>query len=215
MHARGEYMGVKPGGLEKPPVPATPNSTPAIVTWPGFQMRADGSSRVFLQTTTAVTVTPSQKGNILTLDLGGARVNAETNQFALYTKFFNTPVVRAQVKGGQRGVLEIELRAQVQPIISTEQAKSGFHFIYIDFPAGDYLGKTAAVAAAPGAATAPRAASSAVPPTPAHLDDAPPAPPEPGAARVSGSASADGELPPGMGAPKAKASGKAKAGIKL
>lgn len=196
-HPRGVYMGVTPGGPEKPPVPATPNSTPAIVTWPGFQMRADGSSRVFVQTTTPVTVTPSQKGNLLTIDLGGARVNAETNAFALYTRFFNTPVVRAQIKGvGKKSVLEIELRASVQPIISSEQAKSGFFFIYVDFPAGDYLPKGGAPVPAPPGTPAPAGKRAGEPEAPAHLDEAPPAPPEPPA-------------------PKAKASGQFKAGIKL
>lgn len=210
VHPPGTYEGVQPGGNQAPPVPATPNTSPALITWPGFQMRPDGSSRVFIQSTSPITHSLSQKGNLLLIDLGPARVSGETNQFALYTRFFNTPVVRAQVKPGPRVVLEIELRAAVQPSISTEQAASGFHFLYVDFPAGQYLTK-GPVAAASGPLPAAQPASAA-PAAPSVLDDAPPAPPEPsGGASARGSF--DAELPPGQAAPKAK--GKASAGFKL
>lgn len=202
----GSYEGVKPGGNQPPPVPAVPNATPTQITWPGFQMRPDGSSRVFVQSTSPLTHSISQQGNMLLLDLGEAKVSGETNQFALYTRFFNTPVVRAQLKPGKRVVLEIELRAAVQPSISTEKAPSGFHFLYIDFPAGQYM--TATLAKLP-AGEAPAAAA---PSAPTHLDDAPPAPPEPKAkakAKAKANASVDAELPPGQ------AKGKAKAGFKL
>jgi hypothetical protein len=204
----GSYEGVKPGGSEPPPVPgATPNTTPAQITWPGFQMRPDGSSRVFIQSTSPLTHAISQQGKLLFIDLGEAKVSGETNQFALYTRFFNTPVVRAQLKPGKRVVLELELRATVQPSISSERAPSGFHFLYIDFPPGQYLGAVANTSAAGDVAPAGPAAPAA----PTHLDDAPPAPPEPGKASVKVDTSMDGELPPGQG----KAKGKAKAGFKL
>ena len=39
-------------GEEPPPIPGTkPGSTPPAITWPGFQMQPDGSSRVFVQMT--------------------------------------------------------------------------------------------------------------------------------------------------------------------
>jgi len=85
----GSYEGVKPGGSEAPPVKATPNATPTQITWPGFQMRADGGSRVFIQSTAALTTSVSQKGNLLLIDLGPAKVSGETNQFALYTRFLS------------------------------------------------------------------------------------------------------------------------------
>jgi hypothetical protein len=203
----GSYEGVKPGGSEPPPVAATPNSTPTQITWPGFQMRPDGSSRVFVQSTSPLTHAISQQGKLLFIDLGEAKVSGETNQFALYTRFFNTPVVRAQLKPGKRAVLEIELRATVQPSISTERAPSGFHFLYIDFPPGQYM--VATPNKSPVGDVAPAAPPAASAPT--HLDDAPPAPPEPGKASVKVDTSMDAELPPGQG----KAKTKAKAGFKL
>jgi hypothetical protein len=198
----GSYEGVKPGGNEPPPVRATPNSSTTLITWPGFQMRPDGGSRVFIQSTAPLSHSVSQKGNLLLIDLGSAKVSGETNQFALYTRFFNTPVVRAQLKPGARATLEIELRASVQPSISSEQAASGFHFLYIDFPAGQYLAK-GPVAAAPAPTAAP--APAAGPGAPAHLDDGPPAPPEPASGGVKANASIDTETPPGQVKTKAKA----------
>lgn len=193
----GSYEGVKPGGSEAPPVPATPNSTPAQITFPGFQMRPDGSSRVFIQSTAPLAHSMTQQGKLLLIDLGDAKVSGETNQFALYTRFFNTPVVRAQLKPGRTVVLELELRATVTPNVSTERAASGFHFLYIDFPPGQYL--TAAPSKSPAGDVAPPAAAAA-PAAPTVLDDAPPAPPEPG-----GGVKANASVKSGDGKAKAKA----------
>jgi hypothetical protein len=202
----GSYEGVKPGGNQPPPVKATPNTTPTQITWPGFQMRPDGGSRVFIQSTSPLSTAVSQKGKMLFIDLGAAKVSGETNQFALYTRFFNTPVVRAQLKSGARAILEIELRSAVQPNISTEQAASGFHFLYIDFPAGNYLAKgTAAPAAAPAVTPVAAPGPAPGPAAPAHLDDGPPAPPEPSSGGVKANASIDTETPPGQAKTKAKA----------
>jgi hypothetical protein len=185
-------------------------------------MRPDGGSRVFVQLTTPVTTAVQTHGNVLSVDLGGARVGGATNRFPLYTRYFNTPVVRAQlVQKDGRTRLELELRTQVSPQLSSESAKSGFYFLYVDFPPGNYL--------IPSAQTAPSKPSAPGQPAP------PPAPPEPEAPRhldelpkkAKGSAqldtSMDGELPPGMGATRSGASGgaqggtktKAKAGFKL
>lgn len=197
----GSYEGVKPGGNQPPPVAATPNSGANLITWPGFQMRPDGSSRVFVQSTSALTPAVSQQGKLLKIDLGEAKVSGETNQFALYTRFFNTPVVRAQLlKTGARVVLEIELRASVAPSLSSERAASGFHFLYVDFAAGQYLAQGASAAPVP-AGTAPAPGPTA----PSHLDDAPPAPPEPASSGVKANASIDAETPPGQGKVKANA----------
>ena len=125
----GSYEGVKPGGNEPPPLKATPNSSTTLITWPGFQMRPDGGSRVFIQSTAALSHSISQKGNLLLIDLGSAKVSGETNQFALYTRFFNTPVVRAQLKPGARAVLEIELRAAARERRARGGCRRRLHFL--------------------------------------------------------------------------------------
>lgn len=146
-------------------------------------------------------------GNQLQIELGDARI-VGPNRLPLYTQFFNSPVTRIEIKRAkQRRTLEISLRAPVQPSISSEQAASGYHFLYLDFPAGDYLPKPAPVA---------------------HREAPPPPPKIEGAGleegqiegaangRAQGSArsrakldsSMDRELPPGMAKPKAKATTK-------
>jgi hypothetical protein len=212
-HPSGVYTGVKPGGNEAPAVPVKAGATPATVTWPGFQMQPDGSSRVFLQTSVAVASAGSlQKGSFV-VELGDAPIAGDTNRFPLLTQHFNTPVTRVELKRAKgRTTLVLTLRADVQPQVSTEQAKSGFFFLYVDFPAGNYLGIT------PSGPPAPRptdgTALDSAPPAPSHIEGDASAS---GGASAQGSASVDSELPPGVAAPKAKAkakaSGKAKVGF--
>ncbi|MFI5309225.1 MAG: AMIN domain-containing protein, partial [Polyangiales bacterium] len=204
-HARGSYAGVKPGG-DAPPgnTVAKPGDKPAEITWPGFQMMPDGSSRVFLQTTVPLDTQASMLPNKVVIDLGNVRI-VGTNRFALYTKFFNTPVTRVEIKQAhKRTTLELALRAPAQPRISTERAKSGYFFVYVDFPPGDYLPKgTAPEARLPPPAPGGEPPSSLPPP--------PPAPPR--RASASADTSMDAELPPGVAKPKAKAKSSTKGSI--
>jgi len=223
-HPAGVYMGVKPGGNEAPAFPIKAGTTPAAVTWPGFAMHDDGTSRVFIQTTAPVPTTPSTVDHSFVLDLGDARIVGETNRFPLITKFFNTPVTRVELKrANSRTTLVISLRADVQPSVSTERAQSGFNFVYVDFPAGNYLTEQPQGLAAPSPpAPTDGAALDAAEQSPTHLDgqigaSGKVATPKP-AAKAQVSTAMDGELPPGMAKPKAKpgkasASGKAKIGL--
>jgi hypothetical protein len=148
---------------------------------------------------------------LLVVDLGDAGVAGPNNRRPLYTSYFNTPVTRVEIKRAKKRItLELTLRVAVQPRISSEQAKSGFYFVYIDFPPGTYV-----------AAPAPPAPNAPPPPpvTDAVRLDSPPSPDAPSALDENGGASAstamDGELPPGMAKPKAGAKAKTKAGFKL
>ena len=120
--------------------------------------------------------------------------------------------------------LVISLRADVQPAVSTERAQSGFNFVYIDFPAGNYLTEQPQGIAAPTPAKqTDGAALDAAEQNPSHLDGqvggsgASAAPKS--AVQARASTAMDAELPPGMGKPKAKpkakasVSGKAKLGL--
>jgi hypothetical protein len=217
-HPRGTYMGVKPGGNEAPGLNVKPGQTPATVTWPGFQMQADGSSRVFLQTTVPVDPNVTAGGNRVVVDLGDAQiVGPRANRLPFYTQYFNTPVTSVELvrerkgKGkSKRTLLVIKLRADVQPRVSSEVAPSGFNFVYFDFPAGQYL------------ANAPPSMAAGAPPPQADasvLNQPPPAPSDPpthldgeintqGAVSTPSSAASarmNAELPPGMGKTKSKA----------
>ncbi len=196
---RGAYTGVKPGGAEKPAVAATAGTVPTSITWPGFQMRLDGTSRVFVQTTASVAVGTEVSADKVVVDFGNANIVGATNRFPLITKYFNTPVTKVELKREQGSTrMVLHLRVAATPQVSSEPAPSGFFFVYVDFPAGDF--KPAGMSAiAPAPKEAPKAEGAppkaeAEPPAPEFLD------------------SMDDELPPGMG--KLKAKGKAKGSIK-
>ena len=213
-HAAGVYTGVKPGGNEAPAVPVKAGVTPATVTWPGFQMRPDGSSRVFLQTSVSVTTAGSLHQRFFIVELGDAPIAGDTNRYPLLTQHFTTPVTRVELKrANRRTTLILTLRADVQPQVSSEQAQSGFFFLYVDFPPGNYT----AVNPDPSASAArptDGAALDMAPPAPSTAPS-PPSPPAPEAsaganASAQVSAGTDSELPPGIAKPKAKARAKAK-----
>ena len=217
MHPRGSYAGVKPGGEETPAVRAKAGTTPTAITWPGFQMQPDGSSRVFVQTTSQVDVSAALVDGKVVVDFGNVAVPSQNNRRPLVTKYFNTPVTLVEVKRAKkRTTLVLTMRAPVEPRLSHERAESGFHFVYIDFPAGSYLPVAAPPPASspvpppdPPAAATPQPAATRE--APGHLDGNASARGA-GRAAVGGRASAslDAELPPGMGKPKASARGEAK-----
>jgi hypothetical protein len=206
---RGGYAGVRAGGDQTPAIAAKPGTTPAVITWPGFQMQPDGGSRVFLQSTSPINAQAAMANDrLLIVDLGDAGVAGPNNRRPLYTSFFNTPVTRVEIKRTKKRItLELTLRAPVQPRISSEQAKSGYYFVYIDFPPGTYV-----AAAAPPAPSAP-------PPPPVSgaidLDHPSSVPDENGGVSARASTAMDGELPPGVAKPKAKTRAKTNAGFKL
>lgn len=198
-HDLGEYAGVKPGGEQLPAIPATPGARPAAITWPGFQMRPDGSSRVFLQTTVPLTTQTENTGDQVIVELGAAQIAGQTNALPLDTRFFNTPVTKIHLKRVKGRVqLVLTMRAPATPTVTSERAASGFHFLYIDFPAGSYTATPLGPDAPPAPDEPPAAKPKAQPKkasqrnAPSHLDDL------------------DNELPPGMG--KVKKPKKAKAG---
>jgi hypothetical protein len=204
----GTYAGVVPGTGSRPPVPAAPNDARPTITWPGFQMRPDGSSRVFVQSTQPLTSQASASAGKFSVVLPGAKVAGGTNRLPLETRYFNTPVTRVNISVGRDNVtLTLDLRAEVSPLISSERGPAGYYFVYIDLPKGQYL-RDAPAPSAPGVPGAP--------PAPEH-PRAPAAQSAKSAASASSSADATLEAGASGEAGKAKASGKAsgKAGIKL
>lgn len=142
-HATGSYAGVVPGAASKAPpaAKAAKASNGPTITWPGFQMRPDGSSRVFIQSTAPLEpkVLTTAEGKF-DVQLPCARVAAKTNRLPLDTRFFNTPVTKVSVSASPGGaVVQLDLRASIAPSVSTESAPSGYFFTYIELPKGDYL----------------------------------------------------------------------------
>jgi hypothetical protein len=140
-HPLGSYAGVVPGAAIAPAVQAPPHAeTKPLITWPGFQMRQDGTSRVFIQSTAALTPQPSAAASKFSVYLPGAKVAGNTNRLPLETRFFNTPVSRVNIAVQREGVtLVLDMRADVSPIVSSERGPTGYYFLYIDLPKGQYV----------------------------------------------------------------------------
>jgi hypothetical protein len=123
---------------------------------PGFEILADGSSRLFVELTKPVTYeTKTAKGTV-TYVLKGARVSRRNNTNALVTVHFNTPVTSARlVPHGHDLWFVVALRAPVQPSVSMDAGKDGGAVMHIELPKGQYL---------PEETSAPPASSASAPP---------------------------------------------------
>jgi hypothetical protein len=130
-----------------------------VATLPGFEMEADGSSRLFVQLTQSVAIEERVAKGQITYVLKGAHVAVHNNQNPLETVHFNTPVVRARlVPSGGDLLFVIELRAQAAPVWKLVAAKDGSSILNVDFPKGAWLG-----APAPSAPPAPSASAASRP----------------------------------------------------
>jgi hypothetical protein len=134
------YHGVTPGsGNPLPRVDELKNKEGTWVTWPGFVIRSDGGSRVFLQTTVSVEYRLTEKNNRISLELKDAHIFLSNNRNPLVTTHFNTPLMRAYLKE-QKEVTELvlDLKLKQSPIITQTVDKDGYHYMFIDFPPGQY-----------------------------------------------------------------------------
>jgi hypothetical protein len=207
-HASGTYMGVVPGAATPPPAAVRAGKGPATITWPGFQMRADGSSRVFVQSSAQIEPELKSADGKILVHLPGARIAAETNRLPLETRFFNTPVAKVSLTVDRTGAtLVMDMRAAVTPQITSERASNGYYFTFIDLPKGEYVaapgakppvGPSMAPALGDEKVKAPAAGEAKAPAPEASID---------ADAAVSGKTSAQST--------SVKASGQARAGIKL
>ena len=144
----GDYAGVKPGSNNPPPRVARINKARSkntgrratLLTWPGFEQRGSNGSRFFLQVSSLIVTEQSTGENRFELILRNASTHVRNTRRWLETRYFNTPVTRARVeRRGRRDLAVVfHLRANVTPQVSTGPGAGGFHFIFIDFPAGDY-----------------------------------------------------------------------------
>lgn len=133
------YQGVVPGEGQTP-AHARPRGSAQLLTWPGFQMRPDGASRFFLQLSKAAETSSRQSPGRFEVTVSGAKVRERNNLRPLETRYFNTPVRRAQVER-RKGSLAfvIELRADVTPTVHSETGADGLHYLFVEFPPGEYL----------------------------------------------------------------------------
>lgn len=140
-HPVGQYAGVVPGEARQPShVAARTGAPPVLLTWPGFQGRQDGASRIFIQTSAPVQYEARAEPGRYVILFHGLRVPVRNNGRTLETRFFNSPVTRARIERRRRDVaLVLELRADITPTVSVEAGASGYQFLFVTFSAGNYL----------------------------------------------------------------------------
>ncbi|MBI2892399.1 MAG: hypothetical protein HYY06_02530 [Deltaproteobacteria bacterium] len=134
------YQGVTPGTPNPPPrIRVGRSRRRPVVTWPGFQVSAQGS-RIFVQTSQPVAIQGIAGPSRLVYRLAGFVISTRNNRNPLVTAHFNTPVTSAYLRRRGRDVeLVIELRAQVEPMISNSPGENGLQFVFFEFPSGDWL----------------------------------------------------------------------------
>ncbi|MFK8000960.1 MAG: hypothetical protein AB8H86_15300 [Polyangiales bacterium] len=136
----GEYAGVRPGANNTPPrAQAARNARNTVVTWPGFEPR--GGGRFFVQTTGNIITEVNQSEGRVEVVLKNARTHLRNTRRWLETRFFNTPVRRARIERRGRNdlVFVFAMRQSSTPTVTTGTGENGFQFLYVDFPAGDYI----------------------------------------------------------------------------
>jgi len=130
-------------------VPGTGNTLPRVeeiktkagnwITWPGFLMRPDGGSRIFIQTTKALDYKRDAKKKRITLRFENTNVYLSNNRNPLVTIHFNTPVKRAYLQRRMKTAeLIVELKVDSEATITQFADGDGYHYLFVDFPAGQY-----------------------------------------------------------------------------
>jgi hypothetical protein len=131
---------------------ASTDARAGVSMW-GFEPLADGSTRLFVELTRPVTYETKAARGSITYVLKGARVMRRNNTNPIVTALFNTPVTSARlVPHGHDLWFVIDLRADVQPVVSMDAGKDGAAVMKIALPKGAYL---------PAGASAPHASSAA------------------------------------------------------
>ena len=114
--------------------------TGPVATLPGFAMRPDGTSVVFVSLTSAPQVEEHLGKGFVTYVLKDTEVDRSNNKNPLETAFYDTPVLRAQLRTAKKdpdAELAIELRADVKPTFKVV-TEAGQARLEILFPAGKY-----------------------------------------------------------------------------
>ncbi len=137
--ARGGRLQVRSGrpATHHPTVPA--HSGP-VATLPGFEMLAEGGSRLFVELSQTVPVEERRAHGTLTYVLHGAHVTVHNNTNPLVTVHFNTPVASARlVPSGHDLLFVVTLRANATPTWKVNPGKEGSSVLTVDFPKGSFL----------------------------------------------------------------------------
>ncbi|MCK9459353.1 MAG: hypothetical protein M0R80_06910, partial [Proteobacteria bacterium] len=134
------YHGTVPGlGNQLPRVEEVKGKPGNWITWPGFLMRPDGGSRLFLQTTKELAFEKITKKNRVQLQFKETRVHLDNNRNPLVTVNFNTPLRTAYLKRHAKRVdLVMELKTPAEIVVTQHVDPDGYCYLFVDFPPGQY-----------------------------------------------------------------------------
>lgn len=148
----------KPTATSKGPSRSTYRQRGPVVSMPGFELSAEGGSRLFVHLTQNVPVEERKARGSITYVLKGASPRVRNNTNALVTVHFNTPVASARlVPHGRDLHFVVDLRAAATPSWKITESPDKAATLSIDFPKGDFVvggGESPAEASAPAAADA-------------------------------------------------------------
>jgi hypothetical protein len=120
--------------------PVVPAAAGPVATLPGFEMLAEGGSRLFVELSQTVQVDERKARGSLTYVLHGAHVTVHNNTNPLVTVHFNTPVASARlVQSGHDLLFIVSLRADASPTWKMNPGKEGSTVLVVDFPKGSYV----------------------------------------------------------------------------
>jgi hypothetical protein len=160
-----------PKGKRAPEVVVPPPYGTPIASFPGFSRLDDGKTRVFVEVSRKVDVAESRTHGRVTYRLRGTTVVQRTNQMALVTGYFTTPVGRVQlVPAGSDLDVVIELREATEPTHTVVETPRGM-VLWVDFPRSVAFGReeSPSEAGRPRAKRSTQKIGAGTPP-----DDAPP-----------------------------------------
>lgn len=125
--------------------PAAAESRRPQVRRPGFEMTADGGSRLFVALTGKAVVEERRAEKTITYVLKQTNIRTRNNTQALVTEHFNTPVQRARlVRKGADLHFVVDLRAASEPAWKLVERADGTADLQVDFPAGTFVTEVAA-----------------------------------------------------------------------
>ena len=135
------YQGVTPESGSPPAEARVRRAHSRLVTWPGFEAMPNGGSRFFLQLSQTVQFQTRATDGGFEVTLQNTRTHLRNTTRPLETRFFDTPVTRARVerRGCHDLVFAFDLRAQATPRVYTQPGPGGYTFLFVEFPAGNWL----------------------------------------------------------------------------
>lgn len=130
--------GVAGGHAFAPPdetVPLARGDARSQVTFTGFHVFEDGSSRIWVRLTQAVNVDEKRSKGKVTYVLRGARVPGRNNKNPLITTYFDSAVMNARLIPTKHDAeLVVTLKQEVDPKHRVVTRPDGTSSVQIDFP---------------------------------------------------------------------------------